>query len=609
MQRQVARQERSDILRVHRSGEVVALAASARTAASSAGKVVWTVVSWSCTPSRLLRPESEPFLDQRLWDSLQAGQRGTNEGKEQVVAGTEHNGSSAGPTGAGGAVAAEQIHYGSARGWWVLVATIGGSSIAFLDSTVVNVALPVLGDDLGATVAGLQWVLNGYMLALASLIMLAGALGDRYGRRRIFLVGVVWFAVASLLCAVAQNVAQLVAARVLQGIGGALLTPGSLAIIQASFVAEDRGKAIGAWSGIGALAGALGPFIGGSLVDGVGWRWVFLINVPLAALVIAVAARHVPESRDPTSPTRLDVVGAITCGLGLGGVTYALIAAGDRGFGAAVALAGVVGVLAIVAFVVVERRSRHPMLPLDIFSSPQFTWTNVVTFAVYGGMGAVFFLLVVQLQTVLGYTALQAGVASLPVTVLLFVLSPRAGALAQRAGPRLPMTLGPIVAGAGIILLTRVQEGATYLTSVFPAVVVFGVGLGLTVAPLTTTVLAAAADRHSGIASGVNNAVARAAQLLAVAVLPVAVGLTGNAYSDPSVFAGGFTRAMLISGGLVIAGGVLAFFVISPVLARPEAPPERPAAVRKAVAVVGAHCDMHGPPLRHGAGRSGELHG
>lgn len=516
----------------------------------------------------------------------------TDTGSDAVSGGSQP---AVGHDGPGPVHETEQIRYGTPRAWWVLAATIGGSSVAFLDSTVVNVALPHLGEDLGATVAGLQWVLNGYMLALASLILLAGALGDRYGRRRLFVIGVAWFAVASLLCALAQTIPQLVAARVLQGIGGAVLTPGSLAIIQASFVADDRGRAIGSWAGIGALAGAIGPFVGGFLIDSIGWRSIFLLNLPLAALVIAIAMRHVPESRDPASPRRLDFIGAVTGGLGLGGVTYALIEAGDRGVGGAVVTAGAVGLLMLAAFVVIERRSSHPMLPLDIFSSRQFTWTNVVTFAVYGGMGAVFFLLVVQLQTVLGYSALEAGVASLPVTILLFVLSPRAGALAQRVGPRLPMTIGPMVGGAGIMLLMRVQEGTSYLSGVFPAIAVFGVGLGITVAPLTATVLAAASDRHSGVASGINNAVARSAQLLAVAVLPVAVGLSGNAYSDPEVFAAGFASAMLLSGGLVVAGGVLAFFVIEPARARPEAP-ARP---------VGAHCDLHGPPLRGAASERG----
>lgn len=457
---------------------------------------------------------------------------------------------------------AEPVRYGSARGRWVLAATVGGSAMAFLDSTIVNVALPVLGKDLGADVAGLQWVLNGYMLALASLILLAGALGDRFGRRKVFLVGVAWFALASLLCAAAQSTAQLVAARALQGVGGALLTPGSLAIIQASFASEDRGRAIGAWSGIGALAGAVGPFLGGLLVDTVGWRSIFLVNLPIAAAIIAIALRHVPESSDPTSPRRLDIAGAVAGAAGLAAITYALIEAGPRGASPIVLVAGALGVAAMLAFVAIERFSAHPMLPLDIFRSRQFSWTNVVTFLVYGGMGVVFFLLVVQLQTVLGYSALEAGLAATPVTLLLFLLSPTAGAVSQRIGPRAPMSIGPVVAGAGILLLVRVQAGAGYLTGVLPAVLVFGLGLSITVAPLTATVLAAADDRHSGIASGVNNAVARAAQLLAVAVIPAAVGLGGSDYERPDVFAAGFTQAMIFCGITVAAGGVLALLVI-----------------------------------------------
>ncbi len=493
-----------------------------------------------------------------------------------------------------GGVPAGVVRYGTAAGRWVLLATIGGSAVAMLDATVVNVALPTLGAELGANVSGLQWVLNGYMLALASLILLAGSLGDRFGRRRVFLVGVAWFAVASLLCAMAQSVGQLVAARVLQGMGGALLTPGSLALIQASFHPDDRGRAIGAWSGLGSVAAAVGPFLGGWLVDTVGWRAVFFINLPVAALVIAVALRDVPESSDPLSARRLDYAGAVTGALGLAGITYALIEAGGRGATPLVLGAGLLGILALAAFVLVERSSDHPMLPLDIFASSQFSWTNVVTFAVYGGLGAVFFLLVVQLQVSLGYSALQAGTAALPVTVLMLVLSPRAGALSQRIGPRLPMSLGPVLAGTGIGLLARVVPGASYATTVLPAVILFGIGLGLTVAPLTTTVLAAAEDRHSGLASGVNNAVARAAQLLAVAVLPAAVGLAGDAYDDAAVFTAGFRSAMLIAGALVVLGGVIAWLTIDPKLHdRPGAPgPER--ATRRE-----AHCDLQGPPLRN----------
>jgi EmrB/QacA subfamily drug resistance transporter len=484
------------------------------------------------------------------------------------------------------------VSYGTAAGRWVLVATIGGSAVAMLDATVVNVALPALGDDLNANVSGLQWVLNGYMLSLASLILLAGSLGDRYGRKRIFITGVAWFALASLLCAIAQSVGQLVAARVLQGIGGALLTPGSLAIIEASFRPEDRGRAIGSWSGLGSLAAAAGPFLGGYLVDAVGWRWVFLVNLPVAAAVIVIASRHVPESRDPEKAAGLDVAGAVAGATGLAGLTYALIEAGEQGASVAVVAAAIAGALVLGAFVIIERRSHHPMLPPDIFRSSQFSWTNVVTFSVYGGLGSVFFLLIVQLQVSLGYTPIQAGAASLPVTGLMLLLSARAGRLSQRIGPRLLMSVGPVVAGVGIGLLTRVVEGSSYLASVLPAVTIFGVGLGITVAPLTTTVLAAVDERHSGIASGVNNAVARTAQLLAVAVLPVIAGLVGDAYNDPALFTAGFQEAMLISAGLVISGGVIAWFTIKP-MGADQAGLEQ--AVHRGAH---AHCDLHGPPYR-----------
>lgn len=482
------------------------------------------------------------------------------------------------------------VRYGTPAGRWVLIATIGGSGIAFLDSTVVNIALPALADDLDADVAGLQWILNGYMLALASLILLAGSLGDRYGRRRVFVIGVAWFAVASLLCALAQSTGQLVIARVLQGIGGALLTPGSLAIIEASFHPEDRGRAIGAWSGLGSGAAALGPFLGGYLVDAFSWRMVFLINLPIAAGVILIALRHVPESKDPTSAGRLDLAGAVTGAVGLAGITYALIAAGDDGINGWVGGAGTVGIIVLALFVFVERRSKHPMLPLNIFGSPQFSWTNVVTFAVYGGLGTVFFFLVVQLQVSLGYSALQAGIAGLPVTVLMLVLSPRAGALSQRIGPRIPMTVGPLIAGGGIALLVRVVDGASYVSAVLPAVVLFGIGIGITVAPLTTTVLAAAEDRYSGVASGVNNAVARSAQLLAVATLPALVGLVGDAYNDPAVFTSGFRSAMFIAAATVCLGGVIAWFTIDAGLHERAGDVEDEAPT--------AHCDLHAPPLR-----------
>jgi EmrB/QacA subfamily drug resistance transporter len=456
----------------------------------------------------------------------------------------------------------ESVAWGTPRARWVLLATVLGSGIAFLDATVVNVALPTIGTELDASVAGLQWIVNGYTLTLASLILIGGSLGDRFGRRRIFLVGIVWFAAASLLCGVAPTSQALVAARVLQGIGGALLTPGSLAILQASFAARDRGRAVGAWSGLSGIAAAIGPFIGGWLIGVGSWRLIFLINVPLAIAVVAVAIRHVPETRDPTAVRGIDVAGAVLAAAGLAGVTWALIEAGERGATAGVLSAGAIGLISLAGFVVVERTVRHPMLPLDIFRSRQFTAANLVTLIVYASLGITMFLLVVHLQQVLGYSPLQAGVATLPVTALMLVLSARAGQLADRRGPRLPMTIGPLGIAVGLALLSRVQADATYFGTLLPALIVFGLGLSLTVAPLTATVLAAADARHAGMASGVNNAISRGAGLLAVAVIPGLTGLTGHAYRDPAVFARGFRAAMLISAALAAAGGILAWFLI-----------------------------------------------
>ncbi|MQA84080.1 MAG: DHA2 family efflux MFS transporter permease subunit [Streptosporangiales bacterium] len=476
----------------------------------------------------------------------------------------------------------------SPQGRWVLGAMVAGSGMAFLDGTVVNVALPAIGEEFGASMAGLQWILNGYMLTLSALILLSGALGDRYGRLRMFQVGVVWFALASALCALAVNVPMLVLARIAQGIGGALLTPGSLAIIEATFRQQDRARAIGAWSGLTGVATAIGPFVGGWLIDAGSWRLIFVLNLPLAAGIVAIGARHVPESRDPSGP-RLDAAGALLAATGLGGLTYALITAGERGFGApSVIAAAVAGAAALAGFVTVERRSSHPMLPPGIFSSSQFTAANLVTAAVYAGLGAVFFLLVVQLQQVLGYTALQAGAAALPVTLLMLALSARSGELAQRIGPRPQMTVGPLLMAAGFVLMIRIGPGDSYLGSVLPAVLVLGLGLATTVAPLTATVLAAADERHAGVASGVNNAVARTAQLVAVAVIPLAAGITGDAYRDPEAFGAGFLVAMLITAGLAVVGGLLALATIRrPALHRAEA--TRP---RREL-----HCAMDGPPL------------
>jgi EmrB/QacA subfamily drug resistance transporter len=463
-----------------------------------------------------------------------------------------------------GVAEAGRIRYASRDGRWVLAVTVLGSSVAFLEATVVNVALPEIGSDLDADVAGLQWIINGYLLTLAALILLGGSLGDRYGRRRIFIVGVVWFTAASVLCAVAPNADVLIAARVIQGIGGALLTPGSLAIIEATFHPEDRARAIGAWSAFGGVSGAIGPLVGGWLIDAVSWRAIFFMNIPLGALVVWTAARHIPETRNPMITGRLDLQGSLFASLALAGITFALIQWPVDGLGSPMVLTAIaIGAASAVAFVRAERTSPEPMLPLSIFDSRQFSSANVVTFVVYAALGGVFFLLVVFLQVALGYSAIAAGAASLPITALLLFLSPRAGALATRIGPRLPLTLGPIGIAIGMLMMRGIEPGDSYLGSVLPPIIVFGLGLSLVVAPITATVLAAADDRHAGVASGVNNAVARTAGLAAVAALPLIVGLSGTDYEDPSALTDGFHGAALVCAILALGGGALAWLTIS----------------------------------------------
>ncbi|MFG3024641.1 MFS transporter [Streptomyces sp. NPDC048254] len=459
------------------------------------------------------------------------------------------------------------VRLASSQGKWILFTTVLGSSMVLLDSTVVNVALPTIGRDLGTSLSALQWTVNAYMLTLAGLILLGGSLGDQYGRRKIFVLGVVWFAVASLLCGLAPDDIVLIAARALQGIGGALLTPGSLALIQASFHPDDRAKAVGLWSGFGGIGAAIGPFLGGWLVDGPGWRWVFLLNVPLALLCVPVALRHVPESTDGRAHGRFDVLGAVLAALTLGFVTYALIAAGTT------SLLALAGLATGVAFVYVEKRRPDPMLPLDIFRSRQFTALNVVTLCVYGAFGGYFFLTALQLQVVAGYSALGAGTALLPSTVLMLLFSARSGALADRIGPRLPLTVGPLLCAAGLMLMLRVGEHANYLTDVFPAVLVMGVGLVTLVAPLTASVLASVDTAQAGIASGINNAAARAASLIAVAALPLLAGMGPEAYRSPTAFDAAFDRAMPICAGVLVVGSALAFALVrrpAPGCARPE---------------------------------------
>ncbi|HEY8475134.1 MAG TPA: DHA2 family efflux MFS transporter permease subunit [Natronosporangium sp.] len=485
----------------------------------------------------------------------------------------------------------QPITWGTPAARWVLLATVAGSGLAFLDGTTVNVALPAIGADLDADIAGLQWVLNAYLLALAALIPLAGSLADHFGRRRIFQLGVVWFAAASLLCGVAPSDELLSLARGLQGVGGALLTPGSLAILQASFAPSDRAKAIGAWSGLSGIAAAVGPLVGGWLIDALSWRWIFFINLPLAAAVIMITARHVPESRDPLAPRGFDIPGAVLVAAGLGAISWSLISAGTAGFGPGQLGLLAAGVAALVGFVAVQARSPHPMLPLSLFASRQFTGANVATLAVYAALSGMMFLVVIFLQEVAGYSALEAGAALLPVTALMLLFSARAGALAERIGPRWPMTFGPLIMAVGMLLLLRLTADGSYLTTVLPAVLVFGAGLTLTVAPLTATVLAGVPDRHSGIASAVNNALSRGAGLLAVAVVPVAAGITGAAYQDPVRLADGFRTAMLICAGLVAAGGLAAAVLVRNRLA-PDLPGCPTSELHRQY-----HCAVDGPPI------------
>ncbi|MGN6300741.1 MAG: MFS transporter, partial [Angustibacter sp.] len=384
--------------------------------------------------------------------------------------------------------ASDGLRTSEPRGRWVLLATVLGSGMAMLDATVVTIALPAIGRDLGSGLSGLQWTLNGYTLTLAAFILVGGSVGDLWGRRRVFVLGTVAFALTSALCAVAPSVGVLVSARVLQGVAGALLTPGSLAIISSSFHRDDRAAAIGAWSGLSGVTTAVGPFVGGWLIEHASWRWIFLINLPLAVVVVLVSLRHVPESSDPDAVRQLDLPGALTGVVWLAALTFGLIRWGAQGLDAAVVASLVVTAVALVGFVVAERRGRQPMMPLSIFSSRRFSATNAVTFVVYGALSAVLFVLALQLQIVCGFTPLAAGAAFLPVTFLMLLGSARVGRWSERWGPRPFMTVGPLVCAAAMVLLAHlVTSGASYWRDVLPPVVVFGVGLTLTVAPLTTT--------------------------------------------------------------------------------------------------------------------------
>lgn len=458
---------------------------------------------------------------------------------------------------------AGHLRASSAAGRGLLAATILGTGMAFLDGTVVNIALRVLGEDLDASLTQLQWVVNAYLLSLAALILVGGSLADRLGRRRVFVVGVVGFALTSLVCGLAPTVELLIAARLLQGVCGALLTPGSLALIQASLHPDDRARAIGTWSGLTSIAILAGPFVGGWLIEAASWRWIFFLNVPLAVVVVALCVRYVPESReridgDAAAVTCFDVPGALTSAVALGALTYVLTEAARLSTTQVLLLAGL-AVLAAAAFGVRERRTAAPLVPLSLFADRVFSTANAMTLLVYGALGATTFFLTLQLQVAVGMSPLQAGLAALPITGLLIVFSGRAGALAGRIGPRVPMSLGPLLAAAGTALLVGVDAETRYVTGVLPGVTLFGAGLTLLVAPLTASVLAAAPDEHAGVASGINNAIARTGGLLAVAALPMAVGLGGADHQDPEVFTAGYAAAQVICAVLLALGGIVSW--------------------------------------------------
>lgn len=447
---------------------------------------------------------------------------------------------------------------------WTLIGSILGSGAVFAEGSVTGVALPAIARDLHLGMSGLQWTINGYLLTLSALILLGGALGDRFSRRKVFTYGLVGFAVTSLSCAAAPNLTILVIARILQGIAGGLLVPNSLALLETTFSGEARGAAIGQWSAWSAVSTAVGPLLGGSIVDATSWRFVFVLAAPLAiagALAITIAGRSLKE--ETSSKADVDYIGAVLMTIGLAGLVAALILGPDTGFTSVLtATLGLIGIASLIAFIVVEQRVKNPLLPPDTFASREFTGVNATTFAVYAALNGLFFLLMLELQNVLHYSALSAGASLLPVNVLLLVISPFAGKMSARIGPRVPMVAGSLIAAVGMVLFSRVRPGGTFLTAVLPAAVVFGAGLSLLVAPLTTVALTSLGERRAGLASGVNNSVARVAGLLATAIIPFAAGLGASRRLSGITLVNGFTRAMFISAGLCAVGTVIAAFTM-----------------------------------------------
>lgn len=430
-----------------------------------------------------------------------------------------------------------------------LVALILGSGIAVLDGTVVNLALPKIAHDLHAGFADLQWIADGYLLALSALILLGGSLGDIFGRKKVYLAGYVGFGAASLLCGLAPNAVTLIGARLLQGLFGALLVPGALAIINTSFPRAHRGAAIGVWSAWIAIFSPLGPLLGGYLLDVASWRWVFFINPPFVLIGALMAARYMDESHDE-NPRRIDAAGSALAAAALAGVTYGLIEGPVDHWSAPTLSALIAGAACAVAFLLVERRSEDPMVPLGLFRSRNFTGSNIMTFLNYGALGGFLFAFVIYVQAALHYSSIKAGVSTLPLPIAMFLLSKRFGALSARVGPRLFMTLGPLLVGAGILMLYGLDSGAGYTTRILPAMVIFGFGMSVLVAPLTVTVMASVSEASSGIASGINNVMARVSGLIVVAAL----GIFGtHSY---------YKFSILLCGALAIAAGIISWFVI-----------------------------------------------
>jgi EmrB/QacA subfamily drug resistance transporter len=440
-----------------------------------------------------------------------------------------------------------------ARNRLTLVACILASVIVFVDSSVVNVALPAIEKDLGGGLALQQWVVDAYLLTLGSLLLVGGSLGDLFGPRRLLLLGIVAFGAVSVLCALAPDGNTLIVARALQGVAGATLTPAGLAVIAATFSGEERGAAVGTWTAWTGIAFIIGPLIGGWLVTNASWRWVFLINVPIAILTGALAAYAVPKHVRTGTRPRVDVVGAVLCALGLAGPVFALIEAPRHGFSdPLIYVPLVLGLILLAVFVWWESRCTAPMLPLELFKKRNFSFTNLETFAVYAGLSTLTFFLVLFVQQLDDYSAFRAGLMLVPISLVMFVLSPRVGRLSMRLGPRFFMGVGPLIAAAGVLALVRLGPGFTYWWELLLPLLVFSVGLSMTVAPLTATVLADVDESDAGKASGVNNAVARVAGLLGIAVVGSAVAGSGN-----SLDLAGFRFSMVITTGLVAAGGVI----------------------------------------------------